>query len=71
MSDDARCEFCKKDGRRPRMHPCPKDWFYMEAVDDDNPKDVIIITVCSKECALALFQRGPGPRWTYEELMNA
>jgi len=71
MSDDATCEFCGKCGRRPRMHPAPKDWLYMEAKDDSDPKNVIIIHACSKECALALFQKGPGPRWTYEELMNA
>ena len=50
------------------MHPAPKDWFYMEAKDEDDPSNVIIVLACSKECALALFSKGPGPRWTAEEL---
>jgi len=65
VSDYATCDFCKKDGRRPRMHPCPRDWFYLEAQDDEDEsgENVIIVLACSKECALALFSKGPGPRF--------
>lgn len=66
MSDDAYCDFCDTHGRRPRMHPCPPDWFYLEATDDEDPSNVLIMLACSKECALALFNRGPGPRWTID-----
>lgn len=47
------------------MHPCPRDWFYLEAQDDEDEsgENVIIVLACSKECALALFNKGPGPRF--------
>lgn len=66
MSNYATCDFCKKDGRRPRrFHPCPRGWFYLEAQDDEdeNRENVVVVLACSKECALALFSKGPGPRF--------
>lgn len=42
-------------------------WFLpLEATDDEDPSNVIIMLACSKECALALFNKGPGPRWTID-----
>ena len=67
MSDDAKCDACKKHGRRPRFHPAPKDWFYLEATDDEDPKSTIIVLACSKECALLLWRIGPGERFNLNE----
>ena len=71
MSESVKCEHCKKVGRRPRMHPAPEGWLYLEAVDDDEdvdadgqPMDCLIVYACSTECALAQWKKGPGPRFS-------
>jgi len=62
MSDDARCENCGKRGRRPRFRYAPKGWLYLEAKDDEDPETAIVVMVCSRECATAMWCIGPGPR---------
>lgn len=56
------------------MYPAPKDWFFLEAKDDEAPdpdKTTIYVYACSEECCVKLWQKGPGNRWTAEEVMNA
>jgi hypothetical protein len=63
MSDDVKCDCCKKRGRRPRMHSAPKDWMFLEAKDDEAPNPdatTVIVYACSAECALKIWQKGPG-----------
>ena len=68
MSDDAHCDKCGKAGRRPRMHPAPDGWLYLEAKDDATG-DVVIVHACSMACAAGLWQCGPGPRFDAEEVL--
>jgi hypothetical protein len=67
MADDVQCDCCGKPGRRPRRHPCPKSWFYLEAKDSEQPDNPIIMCVCSKECALLLWKQGPGERFDFSD----
>jgi hypothetical protein len=38
----------------------PSGWFYLEASDDEDPEDVIIVYACSVECRDGLWKVGPG-----------
>ena len=62
------CDACRKEGLRPRMHPAPDNWLYLEAKDDEDPENPIIVLACSVACALELWQEGPGPRWPPDPL---
>lgn len=72
MSDDVRCDQCSKPGRRPRMHPAPPDWFFLESTVpseiEGEPDDTVIVLACSAACRDAIWRIGPGPRWTYAEV---
>lgn len=62
MSDRVvECENCKKLGRRPWFHPCPKGWLYLTTTLNDDITNPIFVRVCSKACADARWQEGPGP----------
>lgn len=62
MSDDCRCDKCGARGRRRRFTFAPEGWFFIETlIDDEEPKlGTTIIRVCSKECAMAMWEQGPG-----------
>lgn len=50
MSEDCKCDHCDKRGRRPRMYAAPDDWFYLEAVDEEEgAASAIIVLACSEE----------------------
>lgn len=49
------------------MHPCPSGWLYLEATDDEEGEDsIIIMLACSAECATSLWKTGPGPRFKFK-----
>lgn len=62
MSEPMRCEKCRKEGRRRRGAFCPEGWLFFETlVDHEEPEQgVTIVVACSKECADALWETGPG-----------
>lgn len=62
VSDDVRCDHCKKPGRRPRFRYAPAGWLYLEAKDDENPRGSVIVWACSVKCAQAQWKPGPGGR---------
>jgi len=62
------CDNCGKEGLRPRMHPAPEGWFWLEAKDDDDPENPIIALACCEGCASAQWHKGPGPRWAPDPL---
>jgi hypothetical protein len=65
MSDSVKCECCGKSGRRPRMHPAPENWFFIEStIEDEN--DTLFVYACSEECKAGVWKKGPGERWTCE-----
>lgn len=66
MSDDCKCDHCGNRGRRRRFRFAPEGWFYLEAKDDDDPSNTIIIWACSDRCAAAQWKPGPGPRMDAE-----
>ena len=66
MSDESTCDVCKKQGRRPRMHPCPKDWLYLMTTDEDTG-DTVVVVACSPTCALKMWKKGPGPHFSHED----
>jgi hypothetical protein len=71
--DWVHCDACGKTGHRPRFHPAPNDWLYLEAKDKDAPnpdKTTIYVYACSVACALELWKEGPGPRWTPKEILE-
>jgi hypothetical protein len=68
VSDPTKCEHCRTVGPRRIMRRAPDGWFYFEAKDDHDTENTIMVCVCSKACADALWMPGPGPRWTAEEL---
>jgi hypothetical protein len=57
-----KCEKCGKGGRRRRFTFCPEGWFFIETLsDNEEPQEgTTIIPVCSKECADAMWEKGPG-----------
>lgn len=63
MSSEVNCDQCKQPGRRRYGQISPEDWLFLEARDDgaDDPEEsTIVVYACSKECALLLWQKGPG-----------
>lgn len=60
MADLTRCDFCKAIGWRKLGKLAPEGWFYLEATDDTNPNNCLIIWACSKECADKQWLAGPG-----------
>jgi hypothetical protein len=70
MSLSVVCDSCKAPGRIRHYRVAPEGWFYLIASDpEDAPEDAIIMLACSKECALMLWQPGPGPK--LEDLIKA
>ena len=67
MSETVLWDGCGKPGQRPRMHPSPKDWLYLEAKDAGSG-DTVIVWACSTHCASKQWRPGPGPRFTAEEM---
>jgi hypothetical protein len=65
MSDSVSCEKCGKEGRRRRFYPCPENWWWIEVKVDGI---TMMGHACSVECKDALWQEGPGKRWTSEEI---
>ncbi len=69
MSDrDVECEACGTTGRRPWVHPAPRDWLYLETECD---AETVLVHACSWACAAQLWKLGPGERWTAAELDEA
>lgn len=60
MSDAVKCDRCENIGNRKIGTLAPIGWFYLEANDDDDPSNCLIIWACSKKCAYKLWQAGPG-----------
>ena len=62
MSDDCRCDKCGARGRSRRFTFAPEGWFFIETlVDDEEPEaGTTILRVCSKECAMGMWEAGPG-----------
>jgi len=55
---------------RPRLHPAPEGWSFIEAtIEDEN--DTLFVYACSEECKAGVWKKGPGERWTAEEVVNA
>lgn len=60
MSDTMHCRVCRSSGRRRRDTLCPEGWLYAVVTDDEDVGQEFVVTVCSKECALLYWSRGPG-----------
>lgn len=62
MSEDAKCEKCGARGRRRRFTFAPEGWLFIEAqIDDEEPAlGTSILLACSKECAMGMWENGPG-----------
>lgn len=65
-----KCEACGALGRRHFMRLAPENWLFLEAKDDEDPKNTLIIAVCSKDCAGSMWKTGPGPRLDAEETLD-
>ena len=65
MSDSVNCEKCGKEGRRRRFYPCPESWWWIEVKVEGV---TMMGHACSVACKDALWQEGPGKRWTGEEI---
>lgn len=62
MSDPVKCEKCGQTGPRRMGRPAPEGWYFIEAVDEEDPEMVFLIYACSVACRDGLWQLGPGPR---------
>jgi hypothetical protein len=52
------------------MHPAPEGWFFIETtIEDEN--DTLFVYACSEECKAGVWKKGPGVRWSAEEVMGA
>lgn len=60
MADIVKCDFCKRTGLRRRGTLAPTDWFYLEAQDETDPNNCIVMWACSKGCANKQWLPGPG-----------
>lgn len=62
MSSEARCDGdgCDEVGRHPSSQVAPEGWFYLESVDEANPRGSLILLACSVECAASQWKRAPG-----------
>lgn len=61
MSDDIRCDICRKDGRRRRGRHCPEGWYYAEFLNEDHPESgPVVVVACSDECRERFWVKGPG-----------
>ena len=64
--DEVKCDGYPTVGRRPRMHPAPEGWLYIEARDGEVPdawEGTTYVYACSPACAAGLWRQGPGPRF--------
>lgn len=70
MSTVVKCECCGVEGHRPLGYRAPEGWFYLESSDSEGGmlSSTLIIYVCSYSCSETVWERGPGPRWTAEEM---
>jgi hypothetical protein len=59
---EAKCDKCGTRGRRRWFSFAPKGWFFIETlIDDEEPVlGTTIILACSKECAMGMWENGPG-----------
>jgi hypothetical protein len=62
VSDDVKCDSCGKLGRRRWADLAPKDWYYLEARDEEQRDDgeTIVVYACSRVCAWSQWREGPG-----------
>lgn len=64
MRELLECEHCKTTGARVLERPAPAGWFYMlvtiELPPDGTP-ELVYVYACSRDCAMKLWQPGPGP----------
>lgn len=60
MSDTVKCDGCGKHGRRRIGKMAPADWFFLEAADELEPSNIIIVYACSEDCKKSLWKQGPG-----------
>ncbi len=56
---NVKCEFCGDTAKCPPSAHCPATWFYAE-IDVEGEADCVVVVACSKECALAMWSKGPG-----------
>ncbi len=73
MSEGVICDGCSKEGRRRRMHYCPENWFFMEAIPEGQGPDdegVIIMMACSVECAMSLWVSDKDGTWSLTATMT-
>jgi hypothetical protein len=62
VSDDCYCDKCGARGRRRRFTFAPEGWLFIETLcDEEEPEQgTCILKVCSKECAMGMWEQGPG-----------
>lgn len=60
MSETVKCELCECEGKRRRGYACPDGWLFAEVRDDYDPTKIMVVWACSAQCALGLFEPGPG-----------
>lgn len=63
------CDGCKIVGRRPMMHPAPREWSFA-AIDIAGTHETIFVYACSPACRESLWKSGPGERFTPEEIAS-
>lgn len=59
------CDYCNAKAERPHGKLCPENWLYLETAQWDLESGeqvnvVLYIFACSKDCAMGLWQQGPG-----------
>jgi hypothetical protein len=59
MSDEVRCDKCRRRGLRSMGAISPRGWLFAEVVDDTT-KTEHYIYACSTECSRAMWKTGPG-----------
>lgn len=67
MSTSAKCDKCGASGSIKGYRMAPQGWLYLCAFDSEkeDPRDAgdfVVMFACSRECAAALWQEGPGPK---------
>ena len=63
MSEEVRCDVCKKPGRRRMGQIAPADWSYGESDMVDgvgNVVDQVVVYACSQKCREKFWNNGPG-----------
>jgi len=70
---EVHCEVCRKPGVRAFMHPAPPDWFFIVTlIEKDEPEiGEMVVFACSETCARNVWKKGPGEKFSLEEMERA